>query len=684
MIAIVLSGGFALGSFEVGAVRYLYNIGIRPDIICGTSVGAINGAKLAEGEGTDPNTSEPTGLAGLEKIWLERLKQNSDVYVQGPFLNWLQQNSPELYQQFIDAGLIVPDPDPAPDSAVVTGTTSWVASAGAAISTAGHFINLAVTYALGNLPQLSISLFDQQPILNLIIQHLNLQLIYNWANKGGQLRFATVGLLSGKVRYATQNGQLLERDNSLVATLPPYQPLPAACQPQANYLAGLENQLSALNANRPSPDDPNYQGWLSDVQALNSQINDAQLAVQQCKDANHAPHIPGLVQAINASLALPTFLIPETFDGEMYVDGGIRDVMPVAKAAELGASEIYAVNDSPPLSAVNSDSVSNALDVALRALTGIAVDEVAYEAAHSVESSSAVKVTLIQSTFSLPNDAYTIHPALIRINMSYGYMRAADAVNPSRIRPNRSRQLAEDITALRRILFQFERIAAGPDLSFNLPMLRWAKGILALLINERFSLGGPIPSPDVTSAPGNWEMHFPWSPPGATPFDAIGPVPAADPASFVPGNNTLLQERQPVNAGGPAPINTIYIVLGGAGFAIPNAQELALLGLQNAPIQAVPAGAQFPPGAQNPVELHTTQYLPSIPLEGTLIKERDSASVFLIKGGKKCFVSDTVFRLKKFKSAAVLVAPSGGLASIPRGPNLVASIEPFIAPLLTS
>jgi NTE family protein len=682
MTAIVLSGGFALGSFEVGTVRYLYNIGVRPDIICGTSVGAINGAKLAEGEGTDPNTNEPTGLAGLEQMWLEYLHQNSDVYVQGPFLVSLQQTSPEIYQEFINAGLIVPDPDPSPLSPVVTGTTSWISDIGEAISSAGHFITLATNVLLGNL-QLPISLFDQQPVLDLITQHLDLQLIYEWANQGGQLRFAFVGLLSGKVRYATQNGQILERDNStVVATLPTFQPIPAACKPQVDYLAGLENQLSVLMINRPSPGDPDYEGWLSEVQTLNSQINDAQQALQKCKDDNHAPHIPGLDIAINASLALPTLLIPQQFDGELYVDGGIRDVMPVAMAAELGATEIYAVNDSPPLGAVNANSVSNALDIAMRALTGIAIDEVAYEAAHSVKSSSAVNVTVIQSTFGLPNDAYTIHPALIRINMSYGYMCAADTVSPTLIRPDRTRQLANDITALRRILFQFERIALGPDTSINLPMLRWAKGILALLIKERSSLGGPIP-PDVTSAPDNWEEHYPWSPPTATPFDAIGPVPAADPASFVPGNNTLLQEQYPVPEAEPAPIGTIYIVLGGAGFAIPDAQELAALGFQNAPIQAIPAGAQFPLGAQNPLELHTTNYLPSIPIEGTLIKERDSTSVFLIRSGKKCFVSGTVFRLKRFNMATVLVAPAGGLASIPRGPNVVGSIEPFIAPALT-
>src|SRR5580704_2539069 len=196
MIAIVLSGGFAIGSFEVGAVQYLYNTGFRPNIICGTSVGAINGAKLTEGEGTDPNTQEPTGLAGLEIMWLEYLKQNSDVYIQGPFLTSLQQTSPEVYQEFSNAGLIVPDPDPSPASPVVTGTTSWIANIGETISTASHFIALAVNYLLGDL-QLPMSLFDQQPILDLITQHLDLQLVYEWANQGGQLRFATVGLLSG-------------------------------------------------------------------------------------------------------------------------------------------------------------------------------------------------------------------------------------------------------------------------------------------------------------------------------------------------------------------------------------------------------------------------------------------------------------------------------------------------------
>lgn len=63
--AIVLSGGGAKGDFEVGVLHYLYSTGIRPDVLCTTSVGSVNGLKLAEGE-----TGPDRGLSGLTAMWL--------------------------------------------------------------------------------------------------------------------------------------------------------------------------------------------------------------------------------------------------------------------------------------------------------------------------------------------------------------------------------------------------------------------------------------------------------------------------------------------------------------------------------------------------------------------------------------------------------------------------------------
>jgi NTE family protein len=45
--AFVLSGGASLGAIQVGMVRALYERGVAPDLIVGTSVGALNGAFLA-------------------------------------------------------------------------------------------------------------------------------------------------------------------------------------------------------------------------------------------------------------------------------------------------------------------------------------------------------------------------------------------------------------------------------------------------------------------------------------------------------------------------------------------------------------------------------------------------------------------------------------------------------------
>jgi NTE family protein len=49
-VAFVLSGGASLGAVQVGMLRALVDEGVRPDLIVGTSVGAVNGAFLASCE----------------------------------------------------------------------------------------------------------------------------------------------------------------------------------------------------------------------------------------------------------------------------------------------------------------------------------------------------------------------------------------------------------------------------------------------------------------------------------------------------------------------------------------------------------------------------------------------------------------------------------------------------------
>jgi NTE family protein len=61
-VAFVLGGGGVLGAAEVGMLGALVEAGIRPDLVLGTSIGAINGAAFA----ADPG---PAAVERLEAWW---------------------------------------------------------------------------------------------------------------------------------------------------------------------------------------------------------------------------------------------------------------------------------------------------------------------------------------------------------------------------------------------------------------------------------------------------------------------------------------------------------------------------------------------------------------------------------------------------------------------------------------
>jgi NTE family protein len=74
-VAFVLSGGGSLGAVQVGMLQALADHDVRPDVIIGTSVGALNGVFLAA------RTTRP-GIDALGEIW--RSLRRRDVFPMGP------------------------------------------------------------------------------------------------------------------------------------------------------------------------------------------------------------------------------------------------------------------------------------------------------------------------------------------------------------------------------------------------------------------------------------------------------------------------------------------------------------------------------------------------------------------------------------------------------------------------
>lgn len=77
-VAFVLSGGGPFGAIQVGLLQALVKSGITPDILIGTSVGALNSVFVAH----DPT---PEGVGKLKDVWLRMRKD--DLFPGGRFVS---------------------------------------------------------------------------------------------------------------------------------------------------------------------------------------------------------------------------------------------------------------------------------------------------------------------------------------------------------------------------------------------------------------------------------------------------------------------------------------------------------------------------------------------------------------------------------------------------------------------
>ena len=80
-VAFVLSGGASLGAIQVGMLHALYERDISPDMIVGTSAGAINGAFIA----SRPQTRRDR--RGLAEVW--RALRRGQVFPLNPLTGLL-------------------------------------------------------------------------------------------------------------------------------------------------------------------------------------------------------------------------------------------------------------------------------------------------------------------------------------------------------------------------------------------------------------------------------------------------------------------------------------------------------------------------------------------------------------------------------------------------------------------
>lgn len=438
--AIVLSGGGAKGDFEVGAVRCLYNHGIRPKILCGTSVGSVNALKLAEGEDTPSAQGQPPaghlrGLAGLEKMWLG-LTDDSQMWSLEPgvanLFNTLKNLPKEVDKLQMEAAAV--------GTSSIGGVIASLAGIPGFFSFAPQLSNLNELQesATNMLETLSATLAGADNILGFanydplekIMRTPNSLFLPFQKASGITLRMAMVALEDGALRYVTETNTMIERDGKAVPVKPP---------PTAGQIAALKDERAMLidqiaDLTPPAPEDAKHLGGfqkpphaLATLKRKLAQVN-AELAKASIQY--------DLIRAALASSALPVICRPIPMqDGRTYIDGGIRTLAPIQAAIDASASKVYAITassslfDVKTLDQIGQGSPLPLLGIALRVGEQILPDEVGRRDLFP-SNPWPVPVVVIQPDPSLEDihDGLTIEPGLIRIRMAYGFMRAYDTI----------------------------------------------------------------------------------------------------------------------------------------------------------------------------------------------------------------------------------------------------------------
>jgi len=383
--AIVLSGGGSRGDFQLGALTALYEAGVRPDIVCATSVGSLNALMLTQGE---------SGLDDLRKIWFG-LRRNDHMWL---FEDWWQDVDPQLRKVLI--GSLMGDPAAGEPASVALGTLGGGtlgsvfgplgmlagAMVGAAIAgntnnvIADAFTGNAVRQMLTVLSDRARAMLNLNPVRELMSRHFDIAKLQTYVAAGKKLRLATVGLESGELCYVTETGDLLRRRTGDV----------------------LGAGISVLDGAMAS----------SSIATVFPPVN---FAGDAWVDGGHRENVP-----LRASIEAGATQIYVICSG------------PIDRWSTVNRSE-DALFDQPPPTDFESRRI---LDIANRALLGIHLDEMEADDVYPViDQYPGLPITLIYPEYP-SHDIVTIDPELIRVNYDYGYRTALDTLRsaPSAMR----------------------------------------------------------------------------------------------------------------------------------------------------------------------------------------------------------------------------------------------------------
>jgi len=361
---LVLSGGGSRASFHIGALRYLYdNCHISPTSVTATSSGSICAAMLAQS--LDPAV-QSANLHILEKYWLA-MNDPSEMYTEQ---SWFTK----LKQQWGDISGVIPEStgsDPA-----------FVDTSG---SDAEHLVKEAIVFD----PSVHDGDFSFSSL---------------WQILGALPRLGKVGAGMAGILRGAEHASSAYRPGPIVHRL---------------------LFESGFNADNVRTSGMKLRMAFVGLQSGELRFMREDGIIVDSDDQPIEPTSFDLPLGVWASCAIPGVFRPVKLGDDMYIDGGIRENLPVEMAVNgLSVTKPYVICSIAPGVPHADFTDKDMISILVRTL-GLLTDETTRD---EVEWARHAGATVIGPEFEV-HSSMTVERGLLRINRDYGWMRAAEEMS---------------------------------------------------------------------------------------------------------------------------------------------------------------------------------------------------------------------------------------------------------------
>jgi NTE family protein len=222
--------------------------------------------------------------------------------------------------------------------------------------------------------------------------------------------------------------------------------------------------VEEIKANRGDYTEAGFQRALA---AANAALQKAKQSLATCERMNAGSAqqvVVPIPDAVLASAAIPFVFEPVKLGIDTYVDGGVRQSVPIGGAIAAGATNVWAVlaghiavSPEPvqdPLTGGTITTYGGAsfVQIAERAAMEIMPAQIEQDNINLLAAWSAATVTIIQPELGTSppdiHNGFTVDPGLIRIRMAHGYMRTDDVNTARELRGNGWASVADQISQL--------------------------------------------------------------------------------------------------------------------------------------------------------------------------------------------------------------------------------------------